>query len=296
VDVFDTETGKNLAELNIKNAMEEIEMPVDNFTAEKKFSQLRSAASMVDNIAISGNMVFRMQHDLRTKPGNIIIKDKGEVTKRNLEFTCVATTPDGEVAVGTNSGEIKLFSSPEEKWTQAKTNITQLAQRITGLDISFDGEWVLATTSEYLALIHVGFLDPKSGKHTTAFKTRMPAEERKSVLILKLSDATKVQLGLAEIQFKPAKFDSSTSIGVSGVVEEYVLTSTAQYIISWNFRKLTLDYKKLQTENRVETTVVPDIKRMEQVVQATQFEWNTGRDSVVVAATEEMLSRLALGQ
>ncbi len=80
-----------------------------------------------------------------------------------------------------------------------------------------------------------------------------------------------MNLSAGAVQFKPAKFDTSTSIGVQGVIEECIVTAcgigatsnnhnrfcsisdicTGSYVVSWRFRDLTMDYKKLQKEPRV---------------------------------------------
>ncbi len=68
-------------------------MAIDNFVTEYKFDQLRAMnGDVFNNVAISGNMVFSLQHDLRTKPNDIVIENKAEVKTRGLSFTCVATT------------------------------------------------------------------------------------------------------------------------------------------------------------------------------------------------------------
>ncbi len=73
-------------------------MPIDNFVTEHKFDALRSMnGDVINNVAISGNMVFTLQHDLRTKPEDIIIENKAEVKTRGLSFTCVATTHEVSV-------------------------------------------------------------------------------------------------------------------------------------------------------------------------------------------------------
>ncbi len=62
---------------------------------------------------------------------------------------------------------------------------------------------------------------------TNGFHTKIPAEERRSVMVLRLSadDLEAMNMRAEDVYFKPAKFDSSTSIGSQGLVEEYIVTA-----------------------------------------------------------------------
>jgi len=295
VNIYDTERGTSVAELNVRNTMKDIDMPIDTFVTEHKYDQLRSMGDVMKNVAISGNMVFTLQHDLRTKPDDVIITEKAEVKTRGLGFTCVATTAKGDVVVGTTVGELKLYTNPAKNgWHQAKTQITQLTGSIVAVDVSEDCEWIVATQKDSIALINVAFRDPRTNEMTTGFETKIPAEERKSVMVLRLSadDAQAMNMAEGSVVFQKARFDTSTSANLQGVVEEFIVTACGPYIISWNFRQLALDYKKLQKEDRVNTKVRPKIIFLEKPVVDTAFEW--GQEPVVVAATADALSRLSL--
>ena len=163
--------------------------------------------------------VFTVQHDMRMRAVPLVIKekDKQEVKTRGLNYTAVVTNRDGDVAVGTSNGEIKLYSNPDEGWKQPKNSFTQLqaeGHAVTGLDVSYDGEWLLWTTANKIALLHLKFTDPKSGHATTAFKTRCPEEVRNSAMILTLHKDEMAKLGITSLEFTPAKFDASTSLVV----------------------------------------------------------------------------------
>lgn len=141
---------------------------------------------------------------MRMRGEEVVITEKSEVPgKRGARFTAVATTGRGDIVAGMNTGELKLFSKPEGGWTRAKTNLTQLSAPVTGpspfpssssvlhrplssrqlrrsaaVDVSFDGEWVLWTTKEFLALMSVKFRDEKSGRFLTGFEKSIPTDQR----------------------------------------------------------------------------------------------------------------------
>jgi hypothetical protein len=297
MNIFDTETGKNLSELHVKNTMSEIDMPLKDFTPNRKFAQLQhfGTPNVLENIAISDNMVFKICHDLRVKPVDLVITEKAEVKTRGLSFTCVATTRSAEVAVGTSTGDIKLYSDPHAKWSQAKTSISMFSDKhpVRSLDISQDGHWLLWTTRDYVVLLDVSFLDPASGRTTTGFHASIPADLRKTAMTLRLTDEELEVMGHAEKEFawRDARFD--TAGAALGGTEAVVVASLGAYILSWNFRQLVLDYRRLKDENRNATMVRPKITAMAAPVLDTRFEWDN-KDPVVVAAAEGGLSRLNL--
>ena len=65
------------------------------------------------------------------------------------------------MVVGSDDGKVRLYSSTT--LTMAKTAIPGLGTPITGVDVSYDGKWVLATTDKYLMVVKTTFRD-KSGK------------------------------------------------------------------------------------------------------------------------------------
>jgi hypothetical protein len=295
VSYYDTETGTPLAELGIKNTIATEAMPIDTLVPDQKFQQLLPH-DVIENVAISGNMVFKLTHDMRMKGEEVVITEKSEVPgKRGARFTAVATTGSGDVVVGMNTGEVKLYAKPSENgWTRAKTNLNQLSAPVTGVDVSFDGQWVLWTTKEFLALMNVKFTDEKSGRDVTGFEKSMPTDQRASCLILRLSEEQRSKFDIKEVNFMPGKFDTGPSNFKPGTLEDHIVTSTGPWIVSWNLRLLKLDYEKHRKSDQIETGVVPRIAFQEHPILDNQFEY--GDSDVVVTATAEELSRLALSK
>jgi VID27 C-terminal WD40-like domain len=81
-------------------------------------------------------------------------------------IACIVPAGDGCVVVGSEDGKIRLYSS--STLTQAKTAIPGLGAAITAVDVTFDGNWVLATTNKYLMVVKTVFRD-KSGRQGLRF-------------------------------------------------------------------------------------------------------------------------------
>lgn len=65
------------------------------------------------------------------------------------------------MVVGSDDGKVRLYSSAT--LTQAKTSIPGLGASVTAVDVSYDAEWVLATTDRYLMVVKTRFTD-KAGR------------------------------------------------------------------------------------------------------------------------------------
>ena len=74
-------------------------------------------------------------------------------------FTCIATSGDGYIAVGSNDGKIRLYGSKKGmdsfKFSRATTTIASQGMPITAIDISYDGRFIVATSDRFIAVIQV---------------------------------------------------------------------------------------------------------------------------------------------
>jgi hypothetical protein len=66
----------------------------------------------------------------------------------------------GNLAIGSLSGEIRLY---KEVGQNAKTLLPGLGDPIRSVNMSIDGEWVLATTQTYLLVIPTMCSNGKTG-------------------------------------------------------------------------------------------------------------------------------------
>jgi WD40 repeat protein len=100
--------------------------------------------------------------DMRT-PGGVATYDSplpyvgGKDYARGTNFTCMATSGDGWVVVGSRDGKLRLYNGTS--LTQAKTSIPGLGKPITNVDVTYDGRYVLATTDDYLLLVKTTWME-----------------------------------------------------------------------------------------------------------------------------------------
>lgn len=101
---------------------------------------------------------------------------------------------------------------------------------ITGIDVTQDGKWILATTPNYLLVLLTEIEGDK--KNRTGFQVGMGKKKRKPIK-LQLSHSDLIKYNIGEVNFKPASFNTG-----DGIVEEWIVTSTGPFLITWNFKKL----------------------------------------------------------
>jgi hypothetical protein len=178
---------------------------------------------------------------------------------RGTKFRCMATTGDGCIAVGSEDGKIRLYG--DSSMRQAKTSFPGLGSPITHIDVTYDGKWILATTSTCLVLLHTVIKDPKTGDLTNGFKTK--AGERIAaprLLKLKPEDA-------ARARGAPLTRGKFTWVTEQGKQERWIVASCQNYSILFNFR-------------RVKTATAPDARLMEFT------DYNVvGKDSAIAEST-----------
>merc|ERR1719352_140439 len=99
-------------------------------------------------------------------------------------------------------------------------------------DVTYDGKWILATTSTCLVLLHTVIKDPKTGDLTNGFKTK--AGERIAaprLLKLKPEDA-------ARARGAPLTRGKFTWVTEQGKQERWIVASCQNYSILFNFRRV----------------------------------------------------------
>jgi hypothetical protein len=175
-------------------------------------------------LGITHNAILRI--DPREKGPELIPKAQNQFSGKK-GFTCVATTDKGELTIGSEKGEIRLYDDPMKK---AKTELPGLGDPIIGIDVSHDGEWVLATCKRYILIIPTKPRDSDVSlwKSTSAGKKKVKPQPIR--LIVKPEDVAK--MGLKEIAFTPAHFRYTT--------ESHICTSCGNWAITWNFRRIKL--------------------------------------------------------
>jgi len=276
---LDTETGKNIGQMSVKLFHPDVPAPLDTVVPLKKFSHLESQNDL-SLVALSGNTLSSIHWDTRVPVVKDYVLDETQsLTKaQRFRFTAITTTKEGHIAVGSKDGSIRLYSAGAIK--RAKTELCQLGDQITGLDVSSDAEWLLGTTVDYLIVFKTTWSD-HHGDHS-AFKRSVPAKE-KSVMVLTIpkEDLDKHKIKKKKIRFTPARFDSRPFDGTD-IIEEEIVTSTGPFIIRFKFRQVKMDYKR----DRIQLNAKPIIYRQEEVIVDKTFSYKG--DSIVAALCHDL--------
>jgi len=241
--------------------------PVNELFPQTKYAQMTSE----DTVLGLNNLGF-LYLDPRL-PKEKMVSSQSYFYKHTTKpsLSCAATTAKGHMVVGTRNGDIRLFSektlqTPKrdlEQAPRAKTALPGFGDPITGIDVSSDGQWILATCKTYLLVIQTTMTGGQTGFETSMGKEK-PIPRR-----LQLRREHIAEMG--GISFTPAKFNTGPD------KETSIVTSTGPYVITWNFRKV-----KQNQLNEYQ------VKQYKEVVVADQFRY--GSDKAIVVATPNDVS------
>jgi VID27 C-terminal WD40-like domain len=145
---MDLEEGKVVEEWKINEGIS-----LRAFGPESKFAQMTPEQTL---LGVSHNALFRI--DPRLSGSKLVPSQFQQYVSKN-QFSAMATTEAGYIAVASEKGDIRLF---DRVGIRAKVQLPALGEPISGLDVSADGHWILATCSTYLLLIDVTI---KKGKY-----------------------------------------------------------------------------------------------------------------------------------
>lgn len=281
---IDTETGKTLDEYHLK-FHEDLETPFYAVTPSKKFSQLKSNDT-VSLTGLSGNSVFNFDWDTRTPTKNIVLDESSIQTINSTKYTSVATTKTGDIVVGDLKGHVRLFQTPQNGLKKAKTLFNQFSDDVVNVDTSSDGEWVIWTTKEYVAVVNTKFSN--NGVPYTGFNKSM-GKDRPSALVLKISDEDMKYHGIDEVNFTGARFDNGPYMDLNdgNIIEEEIIASTGKFLVRWRMRHVSAQYKADVNERKY---IKPLIYEQKGNIVDKSFQYGEKR---VVAALEDKLNTLS---
>eukprot|EP00028_Trichosphaerium_sp_Am-I-7-wt_P003712 CAMPEP_0168538904 /NCGR_PEP_ID=MMETSP0405-20121227/21472_1 /TAXON_ID=498012 /ORGANISM="Trichosphaerium sp, Strain Am-I-7 wt" /LENGTH=462 /DNA_ID=CAMNT_0008568289 /DNA_START=33 /DNA_END=1421 /DNA_ORIENTATION=- len=251
---------------------------ISTIVPESKFAQSSDTQTLV-GINNTGFFVL----DPRV-PGSKVVKSRNFQYARNPKFACASTTEQGHLAVGSSTGEIRLFSNKSmqgdsfsrhearlgggiTKAPRAKTSLPGCGDPIVGIDVTSDGSWILATCQTYLLIVPAELANGQSG-FTRGMGKNKPIPRR-----LQLKREHIAMMG-GHVSFTPAKFN----IGQMG--ERSIVTSTGKFVITWNFRKVK--------QNVLDQY---QIKKYQQEVVADHFKSWQDRDVVVAMPDDVRLAK-----
>eukprot|EP01134_Creolimax_fragrantissima_P008365 CFRG8365T1 len=199
--------------------------------------------------------------------GDKVVTDQsyGYAANTKPQLSCLHTTAAGEVVIGSEKGEIRMFNKINMR---AKTLLPGFGEPITGIDVSADGKYILATCQKYLVFIPTTFID-RNGNETIGFKKSMPKGVRPKPIVLRLSP-DHVAIMQSSVDFTPARFN------IGEGQEEVICASSGQYVVQWN----VADVLKHNITNYV-------LKKYKDDVVGDMFVFNNS-DKVVVALTGDI--------
>ncbi|KAJ5918053.1 Vacuolar import and degradation protein 27 [Penicillium verhagenii] len=255
---MDLEYGKVVDEWKVHD-----DIPVETFAPENKFSQMSAAQPFV---GASKNALYRI--DPRLAGNKLVDSDLKQYASKN-DFSAMATTEKGYLAVASNKGDIRMF---DRLGINAKTHIPALGEPIIGLDVSADGRWVLATCKTYLLLIDSlqkeGKNEGKLGFEKAFAKDSKPQPRRLGLQpahVAQFQHETKQPLA-----FTPARFNTGVD-----KQETSIITATGPFIITWSLKKVTAGRKDPYT-----------IKRYAEDVMADNFRFDSDKNVIVALPNE----------
>ncbi|PHH78954.1 hypothetical protein CDD82_2737 [Ophiocordyceps australis] len=255
---MDIEYGKVVDEWNVHD-----DVPVVNFAPENKFAQMTAEQTF---LGISNNALYRI--DPRLSGNKLVDTDMKQYASKN-DFSALATTEKGYIAVASNKGDIRLF---DRLGIRAKTQLPALGDPIIGMDVSADGRWILGTTKNYLLLIDA---QQKGGKNEgkLGFERAFSADSKPHPRRLGLTPEHVAQFHYETgkpVSFTPAKFNTG-----AGAEETSIITATGPYIIEWNLKRLLRSPKGAYK-----------IKRYQEDVQADDFKFGSDKNVIVALPNE----------
>ncbi|GMH32189.1 hypothetical protein BSKO_00023 [Bryopsis sp. KO-2023] len=286
----DIETGKVVSEWKFEK--DGVEVPMADIATRCKGAQNEDDATL---LSLDKNRLCRW--DMRDPSGVVedLSKDAvldyvtGKDYSKGTNFSCMATAGDGSVAVGSSDGKVRLYND-NQKLTRASTAFPAVAAKVTALDVTFDGQWVVATTDKFIQVLKTSSKDDQ-GKIINGYKKSLGAKQpRPKLLRLKPED----QAVVGQHPFKNAKF---TFVTEANRQERWIVASCGSYTILWNFRKVKLSKGDVTSHGGL--TTVTDyhmIEKAEHVVDSAFMHDNyisrRGDPSLVVATDHHIYSTL----
>lgn len=141
----------------------------------------------------------------------------------NPKFSCFTTTAQGNFAIGSLTGDIRLF---KETGKNAKNLISGGEDPIVAIESSKDGSLLVATTDYYI-MIYRTTLDGVNGYQTSLKKLK--PQPIKLSLPLEMIE----KYGLGSMKFSKAKLDN-----VYEKNEQYIMTTVGKILVVWQLKDI----------------------------------------------------------
>ncbi|KAG6816936.1 hypothetical protein H0H87_001638 [Tephrocybe sp. NHM501043] len=253
---MDIERGKIVEEWKVHD-----DITVDHIAPDSKFAPTTREQTLV---GASHNALFRI--DPRVSGTKMVESQFKQYVSKN-KFSGVATTANGRLAVASEKGDIRLFDSIGKN---AKTALPPLGDPIIGIDVTANGRYIVATTKTYLLFIDT-LIGEGRYQGALGFDRSFPATSKPMPRRLQLRNEHVAYMG--SISFTPAKFNQG-----EGQEENAIVTSSGQFVIAWDFKKV----KKGQLD-------VYEIKKYEEHVVQDSFKFGDDKE-IIVALDNNILA------
>lgn len=249
-----------------KVGQSDTDINVVEFNPTQKFSQATNEETF---LGLSQNGLFKIDPRLA---GNNLVESEYKKYLSKTNFTAIATNAQGNIAVASKDGEIKLF---DRLGINAKTRLPGLGEEIKGLDVSADGRWVLATCQTYLLLVEVQIKDGKNSG-TTGFLKSFPKDAKPIPKILQLLPqhvSVMRQHTKKPLDFTVAHFNTGFDFK-----ETSIISSSGPYVVRWSLRKILRGDKEPYL-----------IKKYDVEVTADNFMFGTDNNAIVTTSDDVAL-------
>jgi len=226
-----------------------------------KYGQMESDQVFV---GLNSKQLFKLDPRIFGKNKTILTADNSY--KTNPKLNCIVPTGSGNFVVGSEKGSVRLYNDLQKR---AKTELPGLGDPITFIDVSEDGQWILATTDTYLLVY------PTQSETKDGFGGHGLGQDKPPAVKLTLKNEDRVKYGLKKLKFVAARFDIRPN-----EKERSICTSVGHWLVIWNFRKV------LQGQvNRYQ------MKHFIDEVVCTQFRYNNDDKFLVALPTDVRLGR-----
>lgn len=264
--MLSSKNGNTVYEMDIERGkiVNEFGGTCDDFTFRQVAPVSKYAGRTAEStfVGVNNNSVFVMDPRLNTHNKVAVVKSMVS----NPKFSTLASTGQGEYAVGSERGTISLYNDFGKR---AKSALPGLGDPIIGLDITEQGSWLLGTCKTYLILINTR----PDGVKANGFNTSITKHIEPPIKLC-LNPVDIQRFNITNLSFTPAHFNTGNNID-----EQWIVTSTGQLIITWNFRLLKENPAKYKFEYK--------LKQCAEHVVADQFVFN--QENKLVVALEDTI-------
>ncbi|KAH7647397.1 hypothetical protein FG379_003064 [Cryptosporidium bovis] len=185
-------------------------------------------------LGLSNNALFVMDSRIKDNSNRFTSK----LYRSNVLFSSLATDKDGHILLGNDLGELRLYDGTinrDGEFKKAKTLLNSFSSPILSVDVTRNGNWILATTKNCIYLYPVceqsqDYENVRNG-FVTSLKNKPPSRK------LKLKPEDIYHYRITDVNFTPARFDQSQDSN-GNFAETKIISSIDNLVIVWDFEAI----------------------------------------------------------